>query len=148
MNYYTSLSVFLSMLFNFITLLIFVVVDCFKSSIPLKALKEETSWLIFCSVELALFCVILFLSLCMQLDTLIMPTHEWIKYEYFYSNETEWSDPLVSSRIICYFEYMFTAECWNLSGKQTRMQLIRKHLSTVIPACWATVYWSWPKEWI
>ena len=38
------------------------------------------------------------------------------------------------------------AQCGNLSGNKL-MQLVRKHLATVVSVCWATVAWSWPKKW-
>ena len=36
---------------------------------------------------------------------------------------------------------------WEPIRKRAHMHLIREHSTTVISACWATVYWSWPKEW-
>ena len=36
--------------------------------------------------------------------------------------------------------------CGIPSGKQAHMELVRKHSSMVISACWATVNWSWPKS--
>ena len=32
-------------------------------------------------------------------------------------------------------------------GKLAHVQSMREHLATVVPACWATLDWSWPKEW-
>ena len=34
-----------------------------------------------------------------------------------------------------------------LSGNQAHVQLVRESSATVISAHWATVDWSWPKEW-
>ena len=36
---------------------------------------------------------------------------------------------------------------WEPIWKRANKQLIRKYLVTVISARWATVDWSWPKEW-
>ena len=36
---------------------------------------------------------------------------------------------------------------WESIRKRAHTQLIREHLVTVISARWATVDWSWPKEW-
>ena len=36
---------------------------------------------------------------------------------------------------------------WESIRKWAHMQLIREHLVTVVSAHWATVDWSWPKEW-
>ena len=41
------------------------------------------------------------------------------------------------------------SRCWvgTYRGKWAHMQLIRKCSSTVISVLWATLDWSWPKEW-
>ena len=36
---------------------------------------------------------------------------------------------------------------WEPIWKQAHMQLVKEHSATVVPARWATVDWSWPKEW-
>ena len=36
---------------------------------------------------------------------------------------------------------------WEPVRKQVHMQLVREHSATVISVHWATVDWSWPKEW-
>ena len=36
---------------------------------------------------------------------------------------------------------------WEPIRKLAHTQLIRKHLVTVVSARWATVDWSWPKQW-
>ena len=36
---------------------------------------------------------------------------------------------------------------WEPIRKRAHKQLTRKHLVTVVSACWATVEGSWPKEW-
>ena len=36
---------------------------------------------------------------------------------------------------------------WESIRKWAHMQLVREHLVTIVSARWATVDWSWPKEW-
>ena len=36
---------------------------------------------------------------------------------------------------------------WEPVRRWACTQLVKEHLATVISACWATVDWSWPKEW-
>ena len=36
---------------------------------------------------------------------------------------------------------------WEPTRKRAHMQLIREHSTTVVSAHWATVDWSWPREW-
>ena len=36
---------------------------------------------------------------------------------------------------------------WEPVRKQADTQIVRKHLATVVSACWASVDWSWHKEW-
>ena len=40
-----------------------------------------------------------------------------------------------------------TMPLWEPIRKRTHTQLVREHSATILSARWATVDWSWPKEW-
>ena len=59
-----------------------------------------------------------------------------------------WVGALCANKVIVGWLCRSSGIVWEPIRKRAHVQLVREHLATVIPACWATVDWSWPKEWI